>query len=215
MLSFLTAHPRRRVLSVAAGAALLLTLSVAVGATSSTASAGTHVAATVPVEVTKIQGTVPLLLGGLTVILNEEAKTTAPISIFDFIEGYESLDLHFRQTSIERFSSYDFATARAISGEANGTITATSTVTGQSMGSGSYTLSMSNTPGCQMKGVGTWSMSADKFDVSGTVSSCVNWDASIEKFTGDISIDGDVELKKEASSSGGLIRRVLGGLLGG
>ena len=213
-----TLHSRRnRFISLVAVAAMSLSLFVAAsGGTGgvSQARADTAIAGVIPIEVTRIDGAVPLIIGGTVIILNEEAVSTAPVTTFDFIDGFESLDMHFRQSSVEQFTSTDFATARAISGEANGTMTATSSATGATVATGSYKLSMSNTPECQMKGNGTWSLSSDKFDVSGTVSTCVNWDPSIENFTGIVSVEGNLEMKAEQEVESGPVRRLLRGLFG-
>lgn len=213
MAGLLNLLNRKRFISYATAIALSLTL-FAVSTDASQASANSHISGVIPVEVTRIDGTVPLILGGTVLILNEEAVSTAPVTTFNFIDGFESLDLHLRQSSLEQFTSTDFATARAISGDANGTITATDSSTGQKVATGSYKLSMSNTSECQMKGAGTWSMSSDKFTVSGKVSTCVNWDASIDNFTGSVSVEGDLELKEEPKRSGGLLSRTLRGLFG-
>jgi hypothetical protein len=203
---------RNRSLSFAVTAVIALAMFAIASGSASAANADDRISGTVPIEVTRIDGAVPLIVGGTVLILNEEAVSTSPVSTFSFVPGFESLDFHFRQSSIEQFTSTDFATARAISGDANGTLTATNSVTGAKAGTGSYKLSMSNTPDCQMKGAGTWSMETDKFTVSGEVSTCVNWDASIENFTGSVDVQGDVKMKEEPKPQGGLVRKILGGL---
>ena len=99
--------------------------------------------------------------------------------------------------------------------DANGTITASSG--GSKVATGSYKLSMSNTPDCQMKGHGTWSMESDKFTVSGNVVTCVNWEASIDNFLGTIDVSGEVTIKEPPAQqqSSGPLRRIVRGLLGG
>ena len=205
-----------RLLSLAVAGVMVLSLVAASSASATQASANSNrsINGNIPVEVTRIDGTVPLIVGGTVLILNEEAVSRAPVTTFDFIDGFGALDMHFRQSSVEQFTSTDFETARAISGDANGTITATRN--GSKVATGSYKLSMSNTPECQMKGHGTWSMESDKFTVSGDVVTCVNWEASIDNFLGTIDVTGDVTMKEPpVAETTGPVRKLLRGLLGG
>ncbi|MBI4282754.1 MAG: hypothetical protein HY672_04645 [Chloroflexi bacterium] len=102
--------------------------------------------------------------------------------------------LSMNQKSNELFSSPDITTAVVIDGTAEGTFSVIDPITGSTVASGRYHSEISNSPQCQILDEGHWSTTGgSEIKGRGTLSACLNWNASFGTFVGAVTFSGTLQ----------------------